>query len=185
MNNYLDIEIYPEEENSGEEIDQFLQTTMAEQGIQGVVRVCYVLPELLENFGISCLPAILINGKVILEGRLPTKRDVISWFKDINADEDRASPVYPHQMTWPQNLNDAVMWLIDHMHESDKKELFVADNNTMMSMNFHWGQGIRNGFGLWAGNDSLLSGCGTDDPEEASLIIIKAVRERIRRDGFN
>ncbi len=184
MNNYLSIEIYPEDGDNGEEIDQLIQTTMAEQGVQGVVRACYVLPELLKNYDISHLPAILINDVVVLEGQLPTKRDVISWFIDI-PDEDRISPVYPHQTVWPQNLNDAVVWLIDHMHESDKKEIVMADNNTLSIINSSWGQGIRNGFGLWAGNHSLLSDCGTNNPEEASLIIVRAVQEQIKRDGFN
>lgn len=114
---------------------------------KGVVRVCYVLPELLKNFGITHLPAILIDDVLVLEGQLPTKRDVISWFNDIS-DENRVSPVYPHQTAWPHNFNDAVVWLINHMHESEKKEIAMADNDTLSIINSSWGQGIRNGFGL-------------------------------------
>jgi hypothetical protein len=41
------------------------------------------------------------------------------------------------------------------------------------------GQGIRNGFGLWAGNKMLLQSCGSEDmnPDEASQIIIEALKK--------
>lgn len=40
-----------------------------------------------------------------------------------------------------------------------------------------WGRGIRNGLGLWRGNENLLESCGRGtkaDPEACSMVIIEA-----------
>jgi len=48
---------------------------------------------------------------------------------------------------------------------------------------FHhgWGTGIRNEFGLWKGNKELLADCHAEHPDDASMVIIQAVWERLQK----
>src|SRR5262245_59535730 len=47
-------------------------------------------------------------------------------------------------------------------------------------LHFDLGMGIRNSFGLWAGNRELLEDCGHDDPDIASAVILARLLERLR-----
>jgi hypothetical protein len=39
---------------------------------------------------------------------------------------------------------------------------------------------IRNELGLWTSNPRLLAACGTDDPDDASFVILRGVWQRLR-----
>jgi hypothetical protein len=49
-------------------------------------------------------------------------------------------------------------------------------------MDLHFGLGvrIREDFGLWRGNRALLLSCGSLDPDDASMAIIRALWARLR-----
>jgi hypothetical protein len=51
----------------------------------------------------------------------------------------------------------------------------------LISLRFGLGQHIRNAFGLWEGNDTLLRACGTADADEASMVILEALWERLQQ----
>jgi hypothetical protein len=46
------------------------------------------------------------------------------------------------------------------------------------------GTTLRNDFGLWSGNKTLLKSCGSETmhPDDASMVIIKAARQELLRE---
>jgi len=42
-----------------------------------------------------------------------------------------------------------------------------------------WGTAIRNEYGLWRGNTPLLKDTGSDDPDDASMVIMEVVWEKL------
>jgi hypothetical protein len=81
---------------------------------------------------------------------------------------------------WPQDVESAVARLLALLSEEDKETVRSTPEDRLGQFHFTWGMGIRNSFGLWAGNQALMDSCaqvGTsfDDPDSASGIIIKAV----------
>lgn len=50
----------------------------------------------------------------------------------------------------------------------------------LINFHFGWGMSIRNELGLWQGNKELLRSCGSKKmhPDDASMVIIKAVRRK-------
>ena len=81
---------------------------------------------------------------------------------------------------WPLTVDDATALILARMSEADKAVLRKKKNNGLIQYHFGWGMGIRNEFGLWEGNYSLMSDCRTEDPDEASLVIIQAVWQRLK-----
>ena len=67
------------------------------------------------------------------------------------------------------------------------EEYIICQEMTWVNLHFSLGQGIRNEFGLWAGNEELLESCkamaGKTDLhiDSASSVIIKALWERLRQ----
>lgn len=59
----------------------------------------------------------------------------------------------------------------------------------LIEFHFGWGMGIRNAFGLWGGNEALLQSCAEArgypfiHPDDASMVIIEAVWERLNIRG--
>ncbi|MFO0941417.1 MAG: DUF6794 domain-containing protein [Pirellulales bacterium] len=82
---------------------------------------------------------------------------------------------------WPRTVDQAVDRLMRDLSEDDKRRIAAEAPDVDW---YSLGQSIRNGFGLWQGNEELLSSCGTnDDPyaaDHASGIIIAAMQLRIR-----
>ena len=112
----------------------------------------------IKNFAVNliCLPLAIVI--------LP-----IEYFRDVVA-----------RRTWPKTLEQAVDRLTNALSETDL-ELIRLDN-----ANIDWysiGQFIRNSFGLWGGNKSLLNSCGVSDhphaADEASGIIIGGLKRRL------
>lgn len=171
MSDWLMIEVYPENGLQGEQIDELLQEAMADEGVRGSVIVSWVMPDILAKMGISRLPAIVIGRQVFMQGRIPTRTEIISWFEKIVMPEDLAPKHDPGKSGWPSTLSDAVIWLVEGMTEKEKIDVAAADDEDLCLANGPggWGQGIRNGYGLWAGNRELLRDCGTKTPTKHHL----------------
>lgn len=184
MGNYFIIEAYPENKFQAEELDQLLQETLAGEGVRGSVIISWVMADTLERIGITKLPAIVIGEQVVLQGRIPTRADVVSWLDRLVPQDKRAPKRDPRHTGWPSSLGEAATWLIEGMTEKEKLEIAAANDEDLSLANGWpggWGQGIRNGYGLWAGNTALLHSCGTSDADEASLLIIMEVREQLKK----
>lgn len=83
---------------------------------------------------------------------------------------------------WPRSLEGAVQSALSSM--SDKHKKIVKDSNKKNLKNFHTslGKKIRNEFGLWEGNDELLISCGTLNPDNASMVIIRAIWKALQNE---
>lgn len=177
----LQIDIHPEDGDDGEEGLRFIESLMAAEGVRGTVSTFITVPELRARLGISQLPAVSIGGRVVLQGRMPTEGEILDWFNAFSPPAARAPRRSPERTGWPSSLREAVTWLVEGMHVDDKRAIASADDQALAVANRGWGQGIRNGFGLWAGNHALLADCGTDNADDASMVIIRAVRARLSR----
>jgi hypothetical protein len=78
---------------------------------------------------------------------------------------------------WPTTLADAVAYIKIGLSEDDKRLLRETTKEDLIKFHMGWGMAIRNGFGLWRGNDELIeSACGKGcHPDDASMVIIEAV----------
>jgi len=98
-----------------------------------------------------------------------------------------AREVYPDvdeatvRASWPSTLDQAVARIIEGMDDTDKKLLRDTKKEDLILVHHGWGTGIRNEFGLWRGNTNLLSDCHAEHPDDASMVVIKAVWERLQK----
>ena len=80
---------------------------------------------------------------------------------------------------WPNTCKTAVRWLVDNMDETDKKAVRETSKGDLIKHHHGWGTGIRNNFGLWRGNNSLMKSClairenEEVHPDSVSMIIIE------------
>ncbi|MBF0217161.1 MAG: ankyrin repeat domain-containing protein [Candidatus Omnitrophica bacterium] len=84
---------------------------------------------------------------------------------------------------WPKTVKDAASRVIRKLDASSVKALKTCEKGELARYHLSWGMGIRNAYGLRAGNRRLLVDCGTRDPDSASGIIMEAVWDRIH-DGY-
>ena len=85
----------------------------------------------------------------------------------------------------PRTLEAAVSILLAGLSNQGRTAVESTPESDLIRRFHHgWGTGIRNAFGLWAGNRALLDSCcalGTygPHPDEASSVIIKGVWNRL------
>ena len=70
--------------------------------------------------------------------------------------------------------------LISMVDESEKAKIAVMDADDTYTLHFGLGTWIRNHMGFYAGNDQLLKATGATEPDDASMVIIRAFREQLR-----
>jgi hypothetical protein len=182
MDGNLTIKVYADNEHQAAQMDLLIQETLANEGVRGYVSVCWVAPDVLGSLGISILPAVAIGDIVVLQGRLPTCGDIVSWLDKLVPKEDRTPRSQTAQSGWPGSVVEAVALLVEGLSEREMLDIAAADDEALFLANgpTAWGQDIRNGFGLSAGNHALLQDCGTEHADDASLVIIRAVRNHLR-----
>lgn len=160
---------------------EVFQEVMAEEGIRGNAFSEYTTEEYLEKLGIHQLPAITINGTVKVQGRMPTKEEIVAWLRAEVPKEERAPCMTEKHKIWPRTVNEAVKLIMGLLTEEDKAAITqMGDSEFVLENSMGWGQGIRNSFGLFSGNNELLKDCGTKDPDEASSVIMRAVSDHIK-----
>ena len=184
MDNWMQVEIYPEEDSYIDDLEQLIEDTMMEEGVRGSVSVNFIVPDKLQAFGIRILPAIVINDKVVMEGKLPNKNDIVKWF-NMKIPNINRMPKVNSKNILPLTIIEAANQIINLTGEMGIKNIreIVDIEDYIINANVNWGQYIRNKFGLWSGNLALLKDCGTNNPDEASRVIIeKAVRKIIENE---
>ena len=92
-------------------------------------------------------------------------------------------PTFTGRDDWPRSLDEAVDRLVANLSEDDKRLLRGVAKQEVIRFHHGWGTGIRNDFGLWSGNRALLRSCGASFPDQASLVIMEAVWQRLQDDG--
>lgn len=83
--------------------------------------------------------------------------------------------------TWPCSLDDAIKICILTMTAQAKSELKNTSEQNLIMSHFGWAVNMRNEFGMWQGNDELIKSCHSGNPDEASMVIVKAVWRALNR----
>ena len=81
---------------------------------------------------------------------------------------------------WPLTVDDAVTRILAGMSDAGKAKVRAKKRDELNEYYMSWGLGIRNYYGLWNGNYSLLFDCHTDVPDGASMVIIEAVWKKLQ-----
>ncbi len=86
--------------------------------------------------------------------------------------------------TWPTTVDEAAQRIIARLDDKSKEQVRTTPKDQLTEFYSTWGRGIRNGLGLWRGNDKLLESCGRGTKAEAeacSMVIIEAVWTLLQR----
>lgn len=89
----------------------------------------------------------------------------------------------PDNEPWPETLDEAVEKLLKHLDWGTKEYLRdTPEAHIIIRFQPSLGTSIRNRYGLWEGNLSLLDSCGSTmmEPDDASVVIIKALWRRLQ-----
>ena len=78
-------------------------------------------------------------------------------------------------------VKEAVKYILDGMSDKDKDTVRKTKKNKLIFYHHGWGTGIRNSLGLWGTNEALLKDTGKAHPDDASMVIIEAVWEKLQK----
>jgi len=82
------------------------------------------------------------------------------------------------RQNWPKTVGQAARQIIAGLDDKSRAHLRTMDKRRLIKYHRGWGMGIRNDFGLWRGNTTLLKSCGKGKlvhPDSCSMTIIYAV----------
>ena len=80
----------------------------------------------------------------------------------------------------PKTVKEAVQVLISEISEKDKALICSKTKEDMIQFHHGWGTYIRNTFGLWGKNSELIKDTGERHPDDASMVIIRAVWQELQ-----
>jgi hypothetical protein len=80
----------------------------------------------------------------------------------------------------PKTLEQAVDMLLSAMPPESMAKFAATSNNDLILYHHGLGTLIRNEYGLWKGNNELLTNCHAKVPDDASMVIIKAAWQKAR-----
>ena len=83
---------------------------------------------------------------------------------------------------YPTTVDAAVRLLLSMVEESEQAKIAAMDSEDIYTLHFGLGMWIRNHMGFYAGNDQLLKATGETEPDDASMVIMRAFRDRLRAD---
>lgn len=83
---------------------------------------------------------------------------------------------------FPTTVDAAVRLLLGLVEESEQTKISAMDSEDIYTLHFGLGVWIRNHMGFYAGNDQLLKATGETEPDDASMVIMRAFRDRLRAD---
>lgn len=89
-----------------------------------------------------------------------------------------AAPTEPAEAApWPVTCDEAAARAIEKLGPDGVERLRSLAKDELIELHFSLGLNIRNGFGLWDGNQALLDSCAkgagaTPEPDTVSMIII-------------
>lgn len=79
----------------------------------------------------------------------------------------------------PDTLDSAVDFLISSIDDNSRVLLMSIPQHGLVDFHHGWGTGIRNSFGLWSKTSKLLADCGCAEADDASMVIMKAVWNKL------
>lgn len=84
------------------------------------------------------------------------------------------------QKQWPETVEEAVGVVIATLSDEEKCAISAMSESELIGLHMGLGAWIRNSLGLWSGNRSLLESTGEPNADDASMVIIEALWERLR-----
>ena len=82
---------------------------------------------------------------------------------------------------WPTTVTDAVTKSLDRLSNLSQQSIRDAVGEQMELVIELYGKTVQDLCGLREGNRALLRACKTRDPEQATLVILRAARKRLRQ----
>jgi hypothetical protein len=80
---------------------------------------------------------------------------------------------------WPTTVEEAADRILEGLSADDRTRVRDTRREDLIRYHHGWGNGIRNAFGLWAGNEALLESSGCRHPDDCSAKIIQRVWEKL------
>jgi hypothetical protein len=90
-------------------------------------------------------------------------------------------PTEAERAAWPKTVDEAVTSILADMKDADRTRIRDTKKEDLISFHHGWGTGIRDEFGLWRGNTNLMTACHADHPDDASMVIIEAVWQKLQK----
>jgi hypothetical protein len=84
------------------------------------------------------------------------------------------------QKQWPATIDEAVGVVIATLSDEDKATISAMAESELVGLHMGLGAWIRNNLGLWKGNRPLLECTDAPNADDASMVIVEAVWERLR-----
>jgi len=110
------------------------------------------------------------SGTVQVSAYIPGWKALMAWRKKQTGD-----------MVWPQTVEEATVRLLEDLSEKDKRTLQKTRQEKLKRFRNGWSVDIQCTFGLLLGNHTLLEDCGTENPTDDAMLIIKSAWERLRQ----
>ena len=76
-------------------------------------------------------------------------------------------------------IEEVVKDIIEKMPEENREVLINTAEEDLIRFLHTWGRGIRNNYNLWQ-NPELVRATGKEHPDDASMVIIKAVWKKLQ-----
>jgi hypothetical protein len=86
-----------------------------------------------------------------------------------------------HEKKWPKTVKEAVGQILSSMSDKEKTDLRNTKSEDLDLFHHGWGTDIRNGLGLWEGNEELMRDTKEFYPDDASIVIIEAVWKELHK----
>ena len=81
---------------------------------------------------------------------------------------------------WPLTIDEAVGVVIATLSDDERASIAALARDQLTGLHFGLGLWIRNNLGLWKGNRPLLECTDAPNADDASMVIVEAVRRRLR-----
>lgn len=133
--------------------------------------------EIKDKFGNNALSYAYNNKNVEVSKILLWHIELEKELKAILKQKERVSN---EERKRPKTVEEAVDLLFTLISDETKQQIKNTTEENLPDLHFGLGAGIRNEFGLWKDNKELLKACGKEHPDDASSVIIKALREKLK-----
>lgn len=91
------------------------------------------------------------------------------------------APDASEMVSWPGTVDEAVDQLLSKLPADDVDWMRRNPKGSVTSQLYMgYGTGVRNEFGLWGGNEALLTSCGTDNAEGCSIVILERMWDSVQ-----
>src|SRR5512134_1619061 len=86
---------------------------------------------------------------------------------------------YPEKL--PTTVAEAVAWLEGVLPAAELSSIAALSEDELADLHFELGAYVRSRLGLWGANEALVRDCGTVCGAAASMAVIRALWEALRR----